>query len=59
MSKRKATIQLHCAGRAHSEIIKLLKVANSTVYYIVRRFKEFVLKTVLGVEDHAPIYQRR
>ena len=40
MSEREATIQLHCSGKTKSEIIKLLKVAKSTVYYIVKRFKD-------------------
>ena len=40
MSKREAIIQLHCAGRTNSDIIKLLKVAKSTVYHVVNRFKE-------------------
>ena len=37
MSKREAIIQLHCAGKTNSEIIKLLKVAKSTVYHVVNR----------------------
>ena len=40
MSKKGAIIQLHCVRRTKSEIIKLLKVAKSTVYYIVKRFKD-------------------
>ena len=48
MSKREAIIQLHCAGRTNSEIIKLLKVAKSTVYHVVNRFKE------LGTSEDRP-----
>ena len=40
MSKRQAIIDLHCAGKTNSEIIDLLKVAKSTVYNVVNRFKE-------------------
>ena len=40
MSKREATIQLHCTGRTNSEIIKLLKMVKSTVYHVVKRFKD-------------------
>ena len=48
MSKREAIIQLHCAGRTNSEIIKLLKVAKSNVYHVVNRFKE------LGASEDRP-----
>ena len=37
MSKREAIIQLHCAGRTNSEIIKLLKVAKPIVYHVMNR----------------------
>ncbi|XP_076044978.1 uncharacterized protein LOC143027553 [Oratosquilla oratoria] len=40
MSQREAIIELHRAGKTNSEIIKLLKVAKSTVYHVVNRFKE-------------------
>ena len=40
MSKRDIIIQLHWTGRTKSETIKLLKVAKSTVYHVVKRFKE-------------------
>ena len=33
-------IELHCAGKTNSQIIDLLKVAKSTVYHVVKRFKE-------------------
>ena len=42
MSKREAIVQLHCAGRTNSEIIKLLQLAKSTVYYVVNRFTKIV-----------------
>ena len=48
MSKREAIIQLHCAGRTNSVIIKLLKVAKSTVYHVFNRFKE------LGTSEDRP-----
>ena len=40
MRKREAIIQLHCAGRTNSKIIKLLKVAKSTMYHVVNRVKK-------------------
>ena len=40
MSKREAVIELHCAGRIYSVIIMLLKVDKSTVYHVVKRFKD-------------------
>ena len=49
MSKREAIIQLHCVERTNSEIIKLLKVAKSTV---VKRSKE------LGASEDSPISGR-
>ena len=48
MSKREAIIQLHCVGRTNSEIIKLSKVAKSTMYHVVDRFKE------LGTSEDRP-----
>ena len=39
-NKRAAIIELHCAGKTNSEIVKLLKAPRSTVYYTVSRFKE-------------------
>ncbi|XP_076042036.1 uncharacterized protein LOC143025940 [Oratosquilla oratoria] len=48
MSQREAIIQLHRAGKTNSEIIKLLKVAKSTVYHVVNRFKE------LGTSEDRP-----
>ena len=54
MTRREAIIQLHCAGRINSEIIKLLKVAKSNVYHVVNRFKE------LGTQqDGAPSHTSR
>ena len=38
--KRAAIIELHCAGKANSEIVKLLKVPRKTFYYTVMRFYE-------------------
>ena len=35
-----AIIELHCAGKTNSEIVKLLKAPRSTVYHMVSRFKE-------------------
>ena len=40
MSKSDAIIQLHCALRTNSEIIKLLKVAKSTVYNVFKIIKQ-------------------
>ena len=40
MSKTEAAIQLHCAGKTSLEIIKLLNVAKSIVYHIMKRFKQ-------------------
>ena len=37
---RHPIIQLHCAGRTNSEIIKLLEVAKSTVNYVLKTFKK-------------------
>ena len=48
MSEREAIIQFHCAERTNSEIIKLLKVAKSTLYHVVNRFKE------LGTSEDRP-----
>ena len=48
MSERKASIELHRAGKSNSEIIKLLKVAKSTVYHVVKRFRE------LGTSEDRP-----
>ena len=52
LSKKRANereiIQLHCAGRTNSEITKLLKVAKSTLYHVVNRFKE------LGTSEDRP-----
>ena len=60
MSKREAIIQLRCAGRTNSEIIKLLKVAKSTVYHVVLRLKELGTSEYrLRVEDHAVLDQRK
>ena len=39
-AKRAAIIELYCAGKTNSEIVKLLKAARSTVYCTVRRFEE-------------------
>ena len=39
-AKHAAIIELHRAGKTNSEIVKLLKVARSTVYYTVTRFRE-------------------
>ena len=47
MSKRQAIIQLHCAGRTNSEIINFLKVAKSTVYHVLKIFKQLSTS-----EDH-------
>ena len=59
MNKREAIIQLHCAGRTNSEIIKLLKVAKSNVYHVVTDLWNLVyLKTVKGVEDLALLGKR-
>ena len=33
-------VELNCAGKTNSQIIDLLKVAKSTVYHVVKRFKE-------------------
>ena len=52
MRKREAIIQLNCAGRTHSEIINLLKVAESIVYHLVKRFKE------LGTSKDRPRSER-
>ena len=38
-AKRAAIIELHCAGKTNSEIVKLLKAARLTVYYTVTRFR--------------------
>ena len=38
--KHAAIIELHCAGKTNSEIVKLLKAPRSTVYHTVSRFKE-------------------
>ena len=40
MSKIEAIIQLHCTGKTDSKIIKLLKVAKSTVYHFLKTFKQ-------------------
>ena len=32
MAQREANIELHCAGKNNSEIIKLIKAPKSTVY---------------------------
>ena len=48
MTKWEAIINLHCAGRKNLEIIKLLKVAKSTVYNVVKIFKE------LGTSEDRP-----
>ena len=40
MTKRDLIIKLHCTGRTNSETIKLLKVAQFTVYHVKNRFKE-------------------
>ena len=48
MRKIEAIIQLHCVGRTNSEMIKLFKVAKSTVYHVVKRFKE------LGTSEDRP-----
>ena len=46
MSKREAIIQLNCAKRTNSEIIKHLKVTKSTVYLFKKDLRSFVnLKT--------------
>ena len=39
-AKCAAIIELHCAGKTNSKIVKLLKAARSTVYYTVARFRE-------------------
>ena len=39
-AKRAAIIELHCAGKTNSKIVKLLKSARSTVYYTVTKFRE-------------------
>ena len=39
MSQIEAIIQLNCAGRTDSEIIKFLKEAKSIVYNFVKIFK--------------------
>ena len=41
MSKKEAINLLHCAGKTNSDIIKFLKVAKSTVYHVVKRFRGF------------------
>ena len=46
-AKHAAIIELHHAGKTNSEIVKLLKAARSTVYYIVTRFRE-----LKSTEDH-------
>ena len=48
MSHKEAIIQLYCAGRTNSEIIKLLKVVKSTVYHVAKIFKE------LGISENRP-----
>ena len=53
MSKREAISQHHCAGRTDSEIVKLLKVTESTVCHVVERFKE------LGTSEVEEEDQRR
>ena len=40
MSKREAIIQLNCSEMTYSEIIKLLKLAKSTVYHVVNILKK-------------------
>ena len=40
MTKRDANIGLYCAGTPVSKIIKKLKVPKSTVYDMVRRYKD-------------------
>ena len=38
--KRAAIIELHCAGKTNSEIVKLLKASRSTVYHTISKFKK-------------------
>ena len=45
--KRAAIVELHCAGKTNSEIVKLLKAPRSTVYHTVSRCKE-----LQSTEDH-------
>ena len=40
MSQRQAIIQLHCAGKTNSQIVKLLKATKSTVRDAVMLYKE-------------------
>ena len=60
MSKRQAIIQRNCSGRTNSDIIKLLKVSKSTVYHLVKTFKELgTSEDHSRVEDHVVLDQGR
>ena len=58
--KHAAIIELHCTGKTNSEIVKILKVPRSTVYYTVGSFNNLkVIKIILNVEDHKLLGHQR
>ena len=40
MTKKAAIIEHHRAGKTNSEIIKILKVAKSTINHVMKRYHE-------------------